>query len=322
MAIIGGFFSTDIKPDVQAPLTILKTCGAELTQLTRGILIGQVSTFPNTDQKWVFHSLDAVVPALKNLRQRLVTVKHEIKMIYPAFVDAEAFEVPVLNQMVAEMGTLPRTFGGPPPKKRNEASTDEELIELLKQALNTPQMKSTLVSLIAMANQATEAANGEQPGKPAEKQVSAPPRQTSPVTNRLSSREIRTPSDSVTTGVEAAHRNPYSAVSTQRRPPDRRRRTASPRPEAHSRCPGDVDAWAIWTAPDPAPTRTAWPSVSAAGEELTISSDPLKSSQAAGSPCRDGRACFFSTSTNKPCRTPSLTGVHTALPSATRITAG
>lgn len=173
MAITGGFFSTDIKPDVQAPLTILKACGAELTQLTRGVLIGQISTHPNLDQKWVFHSLDAVVPALKNLRQRLVTVKHEIKMLYPAFVDAEAFERSALNQ-VAEVGERPRAFGEPPPKKRNEASTDEELIDLLKQALNTPQMKSTLVSLIAMANQATEAANGEQPGKPSEIQVDAP----------------------------------------------------------------------------------------------------------------------------------------------------
>jgi len=172
MATIGGFWPTDIKPDIQPPLAILKPRAAELTQLTKGILVGQISTLTDKDQTWLFHNLDAVVPALKNFRQRLVTVKHQIKMIYPAFVDAEIFEKPLSREFLHLR--VPDPFG-PPPKQRNEASTDEELIELLKIALNSAQMKSTLVSLIALANQANEDAKVEHPEGPPEQQVVPPP---------------------------------------------------------------------------------------------------------------------------------------------------
>ena len=173
MATIGGFWPTEIKPDIQPPLAILKPRAAELTQLTKGILVGQISTLTDKDQTWLFHNLDAVVPALNNLRQRLVTVKHQIKMIYPAFVDAEGLEKS-RRDIIREAGSLPRHFG-PPPKEHNEASTDEELIELLKQALNSAQMKSTLVSLIALANQANEDAKEEHPEGPPEEQIVPPP---------------------------------------------------------------------------------------------------------------------------------------------------
>jgi hypothetical protein len=87
-------------------------------------------------------------------------------------------------------------------------------------------------------------------------------------------------------------------------------------------CQCDGVTLATWLAPDSIATRTAWPSVSADGEEPTISSKPLKSSQAAGSPRRGGCVCFFNTSTNAPCRVPSLIGVRTTLPASIRITAG
>ncbi len=164
MTISAGFWPSDIKPDIQTPLAILKPRAAELTQLTKGILVGQVSTTTDTEKTWLFHSLDAVAPALNNLRQRLLTVKHRIQMIYPAFVDAEVFEA-IPQHKIRQLAGALAPFGQPP-KRRNEASTDEELIELLKQALNSSQMKSTLVSLIALANEATEEGKGEYPEEP------------------------------------------------------------------------------------------------------------------------------------------------------------
>ncbi len=65
MATIGGFWPTEIKPDIQPPLAILKPRAAELTQLTKGILVGEISTTTDREQTWLFHNLDAVVPALK-----------------------------------------------------------------------------------------------------------------------------------------------------------------------------------------------------------------------------------------------------------------
>jgi len=172
VSVSGGFWPSDIKPDVQTPLAILKPRADELTQLTRGVLVGQVSTVTDKDKTWVFHNLDAVAPALNNLRQRLVTVKHPIRTPYPAFVDAQLVEESSLERVrqVIARG-VPYLGPGAPSKERNEASSDEELIELLKEALNSPKMKSTLVSLIALANEAAREGNGEKPEESAGKQV-------------------------------------------------------------------------------------------------------------------------------------------------------
>jgi hypothetical protein len=147
--ISSGFWPEDIKPSIQVPLSVLQPRADELTSLTKGLLVGKVSSTSDKDGTWQFHSLDVVVPTLKNHRQRLLTVKHETMMVYPAYVDAAVFAPSLEEQLGAGINLL-----SPRKKSRNQASSDDELIQLLKQALHSDQIKAMLVSLIALANNA------------------------------------------------------------------------------------------------------------------------------------------------------------------------
>jgi hypothetical protein len=145
----GGFWPEEIKPKIQTPLAILRARANELTDITKGILIGKVSSTIDTDQ--IYHSLDAVVPALNGFRQRILTISHQVKAVYPAYLDAkvewsaETLGFPELLQEMREEEGAGKV-----------ASTDDELIELLKRMLHSRQVKSTLVSLIAIANEGFE----------------------------------------------------------------------------------------------------------------------------------------------------------------------
>jgi len=156
-----GFWPEDIKPRVQTPLAILRARANELTEITKGVLIGKVSSTSDTMQAQAYHSLDAVVPALRNLRQRLLTVRHGVKAVYPAYLDAKLPERTPFTQIAESLARF-----GSQGTAESTALSDEELLALLKEALRSPQVKSTLVSLIAMANEVTEESNGATPSNP------------------------------------------------------------------------------------------------------------------------------------------------------------
>jgi hypothetical protein len=146
-----GSWPDDIKPKIQTPLAILQGRAVELTAKTKGILIGKVMTSHDADNARVYHSLDAEVPALRNFRQRLVTIRHDREVVYPAYVETSVQERIPDDQM-----GLYAMLGRMREKPKNLATTDDELISIMKKALHSDQVKSTLASLIALANQAME----------------------------------------------------------------------------------------------------------------------------------------------------------------------
>jgi hypothetical protein len=153
MPVSSGFWPDDIRPKIQTPLAILRARAIELNDLTKGTLIGSVSTTTDMVKKQTYHSLDVTVPVLRNLRQRLFTIRHGIDMVYPVYIDADLCgrfsEVELMQIGVRGSIFLVES-------NEYEASTDIQLIAFLKRALHSANVKSKLVSLIAIANQAEE----------------------------------------------------------------------------------------------------------------------------------------------------------------------
>jgi hypothetical protein len=157
MPVSSGFWPSDIRPKVQTPLAILRARAIELGEITNSVLIGSVSTHTNKEKKQTLHSLDVTVPALRNLRQRLFTVRHATEMVYPVYIHESLCAPEPHEDLLGDN----RGFRHRPESSEYEAFTDWGLIELLKRALSSDHVKSVLLSLIAMANQSLEEDDSE-----------------------------------------------------------------------------------------------------------------------------------------------------------------
>jgi hypothetical protein len=151
-AISSQFWPDDIRPKIQTPLAILQARANELRDLTKGVLIGNISSTTDKSKKQTYHSLDVLVPVLNNFRQRLLTIRHDIRMVYPSYIDADLFDDSI--EAMALRGIRKNMFIQG--EFEYEASSDEKLLYLIRQALRSDQVKSKLFSLIAIANEAAE----------------------------------------------------------------------------------------------------------------------------------------------------------------------
>jgi hypothetical protein len=147
------FWPEDIRPKIQTPLAILQARASELSYLTKGILIGKISSTTDVAMKQTYHSLDVLVPILNNFRQRLLTIRHDFKLVYPTYIESALFDDDADDAMDRRGIRESVSNSG---KSEYEASTDEIFLFVIKQALRSNQVKSKLFSLIAIANEAAE----------------------------------------------------------------------------------------------------------------------------------------------------------------------
>jgi hypothetical protein len=134
---IPNLWSDDISVDVLSPLAILRAQAAQLGRMTKGLLKAEVATTTGTN-KWVQHQLDLMAPVLDYYRHRVLTARHHMDMVYPVTVDAECFNDPT---------------GSPELGSSREAPTEEEFIQLVRQALQSNEVKLVIQSLIARSNE-------------------------------------------------------------------------------------------------------------------------------------------------------------------------
>jgi hypothetical protein len=88
-SVYDSFRPTDIGPNIRVPMAVLRPRAQELTEITSGILRGEIVS--EREEDWSSHRLDVIVPALRNLRQGLLTVRHMNDVPYPAFVQSPNF---------------------------------------------------------------------------------------------------------------------------------------------------------------------------------------------------------------------------------------
>jgi len=125
----------EISVNAVTPAAVLRVQAASLERVTKGLLIGRVSSGEAGEQEYL--NLDVYAPALE-LTQRIVTITCKKGSPYPATVQWEPQRLTV-NSML-----------GP---KHPQASSDAELEEILGQAFGSSRVKAILHSLIARSNE-------------------------------------------------------------------------------------------------------------------------------------------------------------------------
>ena len=147
-----------------SPLAILRTQAENLTELTQGLLIGEVTT-DDRQEKGVYHHFDMIAPALDGYRHRILTVKHDPSMLYPvsySVAKRQSLVAPPAKTKVASgisSGVTLSTFSDMLAAAHPEAigpvvNTEAEFIQVLKEAFSSGYVLSVINSLIARSNEA------------------------------------------------------------------------------------------------------------------------------------------------------------------------
>ena len=132
---IPSLWPEDIKPTVATPLAILRTQANALSQVTRGILQGRVTSVKAEAR--IEHQLSVLAPAL-DYEHQIASVAHGKDLPYPATVCADCYD------------------RIPPATGYRDVSTDDEFKERLREVLTSAEVKSVVSSLIARSNELTE----------------------------------------------------------------------------------------------------------------------------------------------------------------------
>lgn len=143
-----------------SPLAILRTQAANLTELTHGLLIGEVIT-DDLLEEGVYHHFDMIAPALDGYRHRILTVKHDPSMLYPVSysvaIRSSIVAPPARVKMGAAIATGVDLSGVLTPRNSKAigpvANTESEFIEALREVFNSGYVLSVINSLIARSNE-------------------------------------------------------------------------------------------------------------------------------------------------------------------------
>jgi hypothetical protein len=128
-----SLWSVDIRPGLLSPLDILETQAFALRDQTDGLLAAEVRTTRDHSEGTVCLLMEIFAPGLDHVRQRVLTARHAPDRIYPCSLDAEGLQS-------AEL-----------------AHSDSEFQELVRQILNSGQVKAVALSLIARARERQKA---------------------------------------------------------------------------------------------------------------------------------------------------------------------
>lgn len=128
-----------VSVDIVSPLAILRTQAQNLTEMTKGLLAGEVTSVDEGPDV-VVHQFEVVAPALNKYRHRILSVKHNRNLVYPVYFDTPTS----LASIVATVAKGSAT---------NKADTEAEFLEALTGVLNSRVVLSVISSLIARINE-------------------------------------------------------------------------------------------------------------------------------------------------------------------------
>lgn len=138
---IPSLWPDQIKVDILPPLVVLKAQAAALGRLTQGIVDAQVTSVKHPTR--VEHRLDLVVPALDDIRHRILTISHSPDRLYPVTLDADCYRLDPDD---------PRS-GDEDFDARPVAATYDQFIDRLREVFQSPEVMSAVQSLIARSNE-------------------------------------------------------------------------------------------------------------------------------------------------------------------------
>jgi hypothetical protein len=147
---IPDLWPDDISTEVLTPLAILRAQVPGLERRTKGLL--EVDLNSVEKEKEVVHNFDLVAPALDRFRERILVVTHERNRVYPATLEAAVF----LRK------SRPENFLGSSLAER--AMSQDDFIRLMKEVIRSPEVRSSIESLIARSNELSVQGPSEQGG--------------------------------------------------------------------------------------------------------------------------------------------------------------
>jgi hypothetical protein len=161
-ATIPNLWPDDIKVDVLPPLVILRAQASKIHQLTKGVLLGEVTSTEDSDG-FVTHRLDLIAPALDNRRARILSVTHR-EGFYPVVIEAECFrpKAPPRPRSRPAGEVTSRFFGSsewPDPKDwRPIGGGQDEFIRRVGEVLKSKEVRAVIDSLLALSNEKNQPA--------------------------------------------------------------------------------------------------------------------------------------------------------------------
>lgn len=138
------FWANDINPGILSPLMILRAQEPALRKRTGGIVEAKVISQIASDV--TKHQLILIAPAVDNYQETILAAQHNVRRVYPCQVESASFqeyEESVRGRLppLAAMDTV------------QIAGTQAEFIRLLKLALNSKTVRTTIDALLAKSNE-------------------------------------------------------------------------------------------------------------------------------------------------------------------------
>jgi hypothetical protein len=162
---IPDLWSSDIQVRVLTPLAILRAQASLLRRKTQGLVEAVVDT--RTSKESIRHHLDLIAPAVNGYRERMLTATHSPNRVYPVTVAAECFFPKGGNAATLLAAIIDKL-----PENERIAGTQDDFIKLVKEVLQSLQVRGAIESLIAQSNEAksSEAVPLESAGQPSGEQ--------------------------------------------------------------------------------------------------------------------------------------------------------
>lgn len=160
---IPDLWPADISVEVQSPAAILRRQAAQLRIRTKDLLEAQVKTDSASDGD-ITYEFQIVAPALDGYVYTLFTASHASEFIYPISISFPWIEH--VGRDYPQSEGRPSTIHYRPHAMvigRREAATPSELLQLLKELLNSAHTKGIIMSLISRINETTPT---DDPGDP------------------------------------------------------------------------------------------------------------------------------------------------------------
>ncbi len=162
-ATIPDLWSDDIEVNLVSPVAILRAQTGFLERKTQGVLRAEVTSTTSDNRE--IHSLDLIAPALNGYRKSILSAAHAKDMIYPVTVRSEGL-IPPDRGLGDALARLAMGSSGP---DRKSVSSQTELIEVVREILQSGYVRSLIHSLIARSNEGAaveQDRNGSPPASP------------------------------------------------------------------------------------------------------------------------------------------------------------
>lgn len=150
----------DIEGPKDVPLKILREQAEKLSEKTKGLVYGDIST--NSNKGFIFHTLYLVAPNLDNYRYSLLSIAHGV-MPFPVFIyNHNLKNKEIIKVKKTKKYTLPNLIfpfdeyvlsEDSVPEPDLKALTIEEFISEIKKIFQSDETKGILQSLISQSKE-------------------------------------------------------------------------------------------------------------------------------------------------------------------------